>query len=575
MGRKESKLRRSSVLDRVASLMSPSIALRRAIRLRERGWAAQAFPLFARAARAGIAEAEYRVGRCYLEGSGVPVSHADGVRWLGYAATRGHIEAQWFLAALCVHGIDAWETREETEHGVANLFSNEEAPKPDFAAGEKWARRAAERGSAAGQAVLAYILTSGPESMRNLEEAHGWYERSATAGCPQGSFGYALSLAHTAKDEKDQIKVTEHVRLAAQAGLVPAIYLLGVLKERGIGMKRDQAAAAQLYRQAAAKGNRSGQANWGRALMWGLGVELNPIEGESWLRRAALSGDGQAAALVGELYVKGGALPPNYAEAAIWFRRAAEAGHVTAARALGLLYLTGAGVARDLEEAANWLRISAEAGDPHARVDYANLLLNGVGDGQPEDLAKARHWLGQAAESGNLVAAFNYGRCLAEGVGVDRDERQAVQWLRRAADSVASAQYWYGRMLVEGRGAEANAEEGRTWIARAAAVGLPDAEAALAEMMVNGRGGPRDHFTAITLFESAAGKGHVGAMFALGALNGGGYDVPVDRAVAQRWLVAAAERGHGEAQKMLGGYPPSGPAAGVRSGPPDGRIRLA
>jgi hypothetical protein len=581
----------SGLLDRAVGLLAPAAALRRAIALTDRGEVARAFRLFARAARAGIAEAEYRVGRSYLEGSVVPVSRADGARWLERAAIQGHVDAQWLLGVLYAHGVGTPANRQQIQCGGAapSLFSAGEAPQPDFVAAEKWARRAAEHGSADGQALLAYILSCGPESMRNPEEAHRWYERSAQADCPQGALGYALSLMRLVKCEEDKLNVAVHLRRAAQAGLAPAIHLLGVLTERGAGIERDQAAAAQLYRQAAAKGNRSGQASWGRALMWGLGVEPNPAEGESWLRRAALAGDPDAAALVGDLYVKGGALPPNYAEAAIWFRRAAETGHCTAARALGLLYLSGAGVARDPKEAAHWLRISAEAGDPHARVDLAILLLKGVGDGRPEDLAKARRWLEQAAESGNLVAAFNYGLCLLEGAGLERDERKAAQWLRRAADGVVDAQYWYGRMLAEGRGVEADAEAGRAWIARAAALGMADAEAALAEMMVNGRGGPRDQSTATALFEKAARKGHIGAMFALGALarnqaewtpisrpdcaannnfkarseakpasafadsapSSAGSDLLMDRAVAQRWLEAAADRGHPEACKLL------------------------
>src|ERR1700740_24048 len=106
MGRTGSKLRRSSLFDRATSLLSPAMALRRAMRLGERGKAARAFPLFARAARSGMAGAEYRVGRCYVEGSGVPISRAEGLRWLRSAASRGHIEAQWFLGALCIQGVD-------------------------------------------------------------------------------------------------------------------------------------------------------------------------------------------------------------------------------------------------------------------------------------------------------------------------------------------------------------------------------------------------------------------------------------------------------------------------------------
>jgi TPR repeat protein len=95
---------RRGLLDRLADALSPSAALRHGLRLADEAQAAQAFPLLARAARAGIAEGEYRVGLSYLEGSGVPVNHVDGLHWLTRAATRGHIEAQWQLAMLCLQG---------------------------------------------------------------------------------------------------------------------------------------------------------------------------------------------------------------------------------------------------------------------------------------------------------------------------------------------------------------------------------------------------------------------------------------------------------------------------------------
>ena len=40
--------------------------------------------------------------------------------------------------------------------------------------------------------VLGYILTSGPENLRNLEEADRWYVKSAAAGCPAGALGHGL-----------------------------------------------------------------------------------------------------------------------------------------------------------------------------------------------------------------------------------------------------------------------------------------------------------------------------------------------------------------------------------------------
>src|SRR5215203_2740847 len=94
-----------SVIDRLIGLAFPGTALRRAIRLTEDGRTADALPLLARAAKAGIAEAEHRIACCYLQGKGVPPSRAEGAQWLERAATHGHAEAQALLGALYVPGL--------------------------------------------------------------------------------------------------------------------------------------------------------------------------------------------------------------------------------------------------------------------------------------------------------------------------------------------------------------------------------------------------------------------------------------------------------------------------------------
>ena len=75
-----------AMMDQLIGLVSPTAALRRAKHMREHGQGAEAFPLVARAARAGFADAEFWVAQSYLEGSGVPASRPEGVRWLKRAA---------------------------------------------------------------------------------------------------------------------------------------------------------------------------------------------------------------------------------------------------------------------------------------------------------------------------------------------------------------------------------------------------------------------------------------------------------------------------------------------------------
>jgi TPR repeat protein len=553
------------MFDQLIGFVSPTAALNRAMRLLDEKKFTAALPLLTRAARAGIPDAEYRVARCYLEGAGVPASRAEATRWLERASEHGFAEAQAMLAALYVRGLARGTNgvAKGEDAAAGGLFVEEdlnEAAAPDFASALHWARFAAEAGSPEGQALLGYVLTYGPEEMRDLDQAHQWYARSAASGCQQGHLGYALSLARLATDDKGRRAAVDQLRCAAISGLATALYLLGEATETGVGADRDPALAAEYYRQAAEKGHRRAQVKWGVSLIEGRYVAQDAVGGESWLRRAALAGDSQAAALVGNLYARSGPLPPNYAEAASWYRRAAEGGDRTAARALGSLYLTGAGVAQDDQEAARWLRLCAEAGDQGAQAELGNLLLRGAGD--PDDSARLASWFEQAAESGDLTGAFNLGVCLIKGLGREQDEEKAAQWLRRAADGVAEAQYMYGRMLAEGRGVRPDLPEARAWFARAADAGVVDAQVALAEMMANGRGGPAYPTTALDWFEKAAGKGHSGAMFALGALHAGAsaHAFPTDGVAAERWFRAAAERGHGQAQLMLGRYLANGAA---------------
>src|SRR6185437_1100608 len=216
-------------------------ALRRGVRQAEKGNPKGAFQLLSRAARAGIPEAEFRIGRCYLEGAGVPPSRPDGVRWVERAAEQGYVEAQALLATLSLHGMGP----ALAQAGIGGLFGGHTQMEPDYDAAAKWARKAAEGGSAEGQAVLAFILTSGPESHRNPAEGDAWYKKSAAGNCPQGQLGHAMALARDTSDPAVQAEVVRLLRSASESGLATALYLYGMIQERGVGAPQDRDAAAQ------------------------------------------------------------------------------------------------------------------------------------------------------------------------------------------------------------------------------------------------------------------------------------------------------------------------------------------
>ncbi|HUW80999.1 MAG TPA: tetratricopeptide repeat protein [Acidocella sp.] len=539
-----------TIPDRLAA-RTPQGALARARMLQESGHHQRAFNLLAIAAQAGIAEAESEVGRHYMTGEGVVRNTVEAARWFMRAAEKGDNQAQRLLAALHMFGLP--------EGGITSadtaLFTEAQSPKADFDTALRYALPAAEAGDVEAQVMAGFMLTTGPEHLHDEKQALFWFAKAAEAGSPQGHLGLGITTLHKAETDEATFAAVDHIRQAADADLGTGHYYLAIIYENAIGVLPDRALATKHYGLAAKAGIRNAQAKYGDALLNGIGIKANRIEGETWLRRAGLAGDMEAAFIVANFYTNtDGDLPPSYAEAAGWFRIAAEGGHSDAARSLGMLYLTGAGVPRDPDEAAIWFRRAAEAGDPAAQSDLASLLLSGRTNPTLTEPPPVHEWFEQAAEAGDPVGAFNYAVCLAQGVGVPQDEARAAVWFRRAAENVLNAQYWYGRILAEGRGVEANPEEARVWLQKAADLELPEALVDLASLHLNGLGGPRDHEAARLLYERAAARGHAGAMFSLGAMYGGGHDIPTDRALSLSWYRAGAEQGHPMAALMLGKY---------------------
>lgn len=467
----------------------------------------RAFGQLAGAAGAGNVETAFQVGERYLEGEGVTRSPVEAARWYQRAAKAGHLTAQVRLVQLHLLGLS-----QSSLTAPASLFDVAELGEADHYAALPWALRAAKSGSADAQAMLAYILSSGPEDLRDADGAFTWYRKSAEQDCPQGRLGYAVALMSRAADGERVDEAHDHLVRAAGAGLPVAHYLLGTRMDSGSD-EGGQAGAREHYSIAAEAGCTSAQLRLGVMQLEGRGGPADPQSGESWLRRASLGGDSEAAARLADIYSHHGALPPNYVEAAQWLRIAAERGHRRACHALGTRYLNGVGVARDLDEAAMWFKRSAEAGDAYAQAELAALLQSGMVPAM--QAPPVQEWFERAAKGGDLIGAYNYAVCLAEGIGVERNDELAVHWLKRAAEGVVDAQYWYGRMLAEGRGVARNYAEADAWFTRAAHAGH-----SVAALMCARHAATNDTEAAIRWYELAASLGDVEAKTELAAIGG-------------------------------------------------------
>lgn len=178
---------------------NPAAAYEIAMRYAEgRGVAADlaaALPWFLRAAEAGLAPAQFRLGSLYEKGHGVKKDLAEARRWYQAAADRGNANAMHNIAVLYAEGIDG---------------------KPDFAAAAQWFQRAARHGVADSQYNLAILHARGIGVEQNLAEAYKWFAIAAQRGDKD-----AVRKRDDIAQRLDQQSLTA-ARLAAQS-FVPLV----------------------------------------------------------------------------------------------------------------------------------------------------------------------------------------------------------------------------------------------------------------------------------------------------------------------------------------------------------------
>lgn len=158
-----------------------------------------------------------------------------------------------------------------------------------------------------------------------------------------------------------------------------------------------------------------------------------------------------------------------------------------------------------------------------------------------------------AAKAGDALAQFNIGCLYAEGDGVEKNEREAARWFRKAADQrYADAQAYLGDCYKDGFGVLANPYEAVKWYRKAAEQGHAGAQYVLGSCCENGIGTVQNLRDAVRWYHKSAEQGNVFAQVALGRCNEFGNGVVKNLQEAVRWYRLAADQGLADAQCCLG-----------------------
>jgi len=167
----------------------------------------------------------------------------------------------------------------------------------------------------------------------------------------------------------------------------------------------------------------------------------------------------------------------------------------------------------------------------------------------------------QARSSAEIAAIFSSG-VSAYDAG-DYEKAFKIWWDLRYEDLAAMRNL--GMMLRKGQGTQKDPQKAEEIYLRAAEVGLPTAEADLADMYLKGELGPPDMTRALPLLARAAAANHPGAQYQLGEFYETGAPplVPQDLEIARQLYAAAARSGLPEAlaRSQFLGPPTALPAA--------------
>ena len=185
--------------------------------------------------------------------------------------------------------------------------------------------------------------------------------------------------------------------------------------------------AATLLAKAVEQG--SDEARWLLARLHGAGKMKGAslVKARELLEAAAQAGYGPAAYDLARL-AEAGALSagkPDRDQTMFYFKGAAESGLAVAQYRMGNYAATGEAGTRDEKAALEWFKKAAEQQHPPSMLAAARLM----------DAKAATALVKDAADLGYAPAMNDYGVRLLKGIGIEKDEKAAAVWIKKAAET--------------------------------------------------------------------------------------------------------------------------------------------
>ncbi|GAA5907374.1 hypothetical protein JCM6882_002820 [Rhodosporidiobolus microsporus] len=247
----------------------------------------------------------------------------------------------------------------------------------------------------------------------------------------------------TPKGKRDYDKAFPLFMLSGKHGHAAGSYRAAQCLEHGWGTRKDLSKAVSLYRRAAVLTHTQAMHRLGLAEINGeLGLSKRPKDGVQWLTRAAELADQvdppqpQSLHELAILHEKGieNVVFQDEEYAAELLARAAELQYAPSAYKLGECYEYGKmGCPQDAALSIHYYNIAAQQQHPAACFALTAWYLVGSPGVLPQSDTEAYLWAKKAAELGLAKAMYACGYFTEVGIGTYKDERDALEWFRKAA----------------------------------------------------------------------------------------------------------------------------------------------
>ena len=406
----------------------------------------KAFSLYTRAYEAGLephdaADTALRIGECYLRGLGTVEDREAALEWFKRGAAGGSPDAMFLCGESCYFG-----------SGCAR----------DYEKAVKYYGSAINAGHVRALIELAHCYEEGLGVEKNLKRAIILYKRASEHDNPEADFKLAR-LMHECGEKSPSTRPL--LFKAANSGYIPALLLLGIMYDEGVGIPENSDKASEKYIEAMTL-----SISKQKTLLFSM------PEREREKRKQITEASVEATYRLGLLKGKHSKTVSEYAQAFEYLAGSAATGSRRAQAEIAKIYASG-GDLHAYFHATGDIREPTDA----AIADAMNKLGDTWYQGKPllskNDRAAVKCYR-IAAELGQADAAYSLGWCLRHGVGTKVDDVEAAKWLKKSADKGNPyAAYSYGLCCEEGSGMEhPNLRDAATYYRIAAAAGHTDAK---------------------------------------------------------------------------------------------------